>query len=56
MLYTELRKGQSVMIGDAKVTMSEVKSNKVRLAIDAEKSIKVLYEGKDGSFKAKQDA
>ena len=56
MLYTELRQGQSVMIGDAKVTFVSVERNKARLAIDADKSIKVNYERKDGSLKNKQDA
>lgn len=55
MLMTELRKGQSVMIGDTVVTLVETEPNRVRLAIDADKSIKIRYEGKDGPS-LKQDA
>lgn len=54
-LYTELRKGQSVQIGDATVTMVRNKRNKVRLAIDADRSIKIQHERKS-DHKLKQEA
>jgi len=57
MLYTELHKGQSVYIGGAKVTIAENRQKVVRLAIDADKSIKVTYESKKkSSSQTKQDA
>ena len=57
MLFTELHKGQSVYIGGAKVTIAENRQKVVRLAIDADKSIKVSYERKKkDSARNKQDA
>jgi len=57
MLYTELKKGQSVDIGGAKVTIIENRNSKVRLGIDADRSIVIKHERKDSrSQLLKQDA
>ena len=57
MLYTELKKGQSVDIGGAKVTIVDNRNSKVRLGIDADKSIKIKHERRGSSVQnLKQDA
>jgi len=57
MLYTDLRKGQSVKIGDAKITLigASHKRNYVRIAIDADISIPVEYERKEKAHNQSQE-
>lgn len=54
-LYTELRQGDVVMVGGARITMVRNKKNKVRLAIDADRSIEIKHERKS-VHKLEQDA
>lgn len=57
MMYTELRKGQSVEIAGATVTVVKNMRNKVRLSIEADKSIQIKHGPKDGRVKqAKHEA
>ena len=57
MLFTELKAGQSIMIGDAKVTLVKKLGDKARLSIDADKSIKIQYgQNKSNAKNIKQDA
>ena len=53
MLFTELRKGRSVDIGGAKVTVVGIdnRHNRVRLSIDADKSIDIKHERKESRSK-----
>ena len=43
MWYTELKDGQSITVGGATITMVRNQRNKVRLGIDADKSIKIEH-------------
>lgn len=60
MLFTDLRVGQSVFIGDAKVTLvtpkdKKINRNRVRLAIDADPSIEIQFERKDNAHDDRQE-
>lgn len=47
MLYMDVKIGGSILIGDTKVTLKEKSGQKARLAIDADKSIKVSHAQED---------
>ena len=55
MFCTWLKVGKSIKIGDVNVVLLKSNFNKVRLAIDADKSVKIEHERKD-AHKLKQDA
>ena len=48
MLHTELKQGQFIQVGDAMIRVSEINdikgSKRVRLEIDAPKSIKIQFD------------
>ena len=46
MLYTDLRKGQRVEIGEAKVTVVSTRGSRVRLSIDAPRRVEIKHERK----------
>ena len=44
MLFTDLRKGQQVEIGEAKVTVVSTRGARVRLSIDAPRRVEIKHE------------
>lgn len=55
MFCTWLKCGKSIKIGDVTVILLKSNNNRVRLAIDADKSVEIEHERKDAR-KLKQDA
>ncbi len=46
MMYTELRKGQCVQVGDATIKLVETKGARARLSIEAPRTVKIEHERK----------
>lgn len=56
MYVTELRSGQTIKIGDSSITIIRSNNSRIKLAIDADKSLKIEIERKESPLTKKQDA